>query len=95
MSAQKPAPDGLLHCIEQLTLFRFGYVFYIGDHEGDTICAAHAKEEVAARGLPVEVVAIAALFEGETTEAWSVVPDHEARRPQDVINFVQRYVEGG
>jgi len=95
MSAQKPAPDGLLHCIERLTAFRLGCVFYIGDHEGDTLCATHAKEQVAARGLPVEVVAIAALFEGETTETWSVVPDHEARRPQDVINLVQRYVEGG
>jgi HAD superfamily hydrolase (TIGR01549 family) len=95
MSAQKPAPDGLLHCIERLTAFRLGCVFYIGDHEGDTLCAAHAKEEVATRGLPVEVVAIAALFEGETTASWSVVPDHEARRPQDIIDLVQRYVEGG
>lgn len=95
MSAQKPAPDGLLHCIELLTAFRLGCVFYIGDHEGDTLCAAHAKEEVAARGLPVEIVAIAALFEGETTETWSVVPDHEARRPQDIPRIVQRYVAGG
>lgn len=94
MSAQKPAPDGLLHCIEQLTAFRLGYVFYIGDHEADTLCAAHARNELAARGLPVEIVGIAALYQGETTETWSVVPDHEARHPQDVIHFVQQYVAG-
>ncbi len=94
MSAQKPAPDGLLHCIEQLTAFRLGYVFYIGDHEADTLCASHAKEKLEARGLPVEVVAIAALYDGETTETWSVLPDHEARRPQDVLHFVQQYVAG-
>ncbi len=94
MSAQKPAPDGLLACIEQLTLFRFGYVFYIGHHEGDTLCAAHAKEELAARKLPVEVVGIAALFENETTEGWSVSPDHVARRPEDVLHFVGQYLAG-
>ena len=94
MSAQKPAPDGLLHCIERLTAFRLGYVFYIGDHEGDAICADNAKRELAARELPVEVVGIAALYEGETTETWSVLPDHEARRPQDVLHFVQQYVAG-
>ncbi len=95
MSAQKPAPDGLLHCIEQLTAFRLGYVFYIGDHETDTLCAAHAKDELAARGLPVQVVGIAALYQGDTTEAWSVEPDHEVRCPQDIPGIVQQYVSRG
>ena len=92
MSAQKPAPDGLLHCIERLTAFRLGYVFYIGDHEGDTLCAAHAKSELASRELPVTVVGIAALYEGESTSTWSVRPDHEARRPHDVRAIVEQYV---
>ena len=94
MSAQKPAPDGLLSCIDELTAFRLGYVFYIGDHEGDTICADNAKQEVAARGLPVNVVAIAALYQGESTASWTVQPDHAARDPHEVRHIVERYVGG-
>ena len=42
----------------------------------------------------VEVVGIAALYQGETTETWSVLPDHEARHPLDVLHFVQQYLAG-
>jgi len=94
MTAQKPAPDGLMHCIERLTAFRLGYVFYVGDHEADTLCAHYAKDEMAKRDLPVEIIAVAALFEGETSETWDVAPDHVARHPSDIRDVVRGYVEG-
>lgn len=94
MSAQKPAPDGLLLCIEQLTAFRLGYVFYVGDHETDTMCAARAKDELARRELPIEVVAIGTLYEEETIDSWSVTPDHVARRPEEIPPIIQRYLAG-
>ena len=92
MSAQKPAPDGLLHCIGQLTAFRLGYVFYIGDHETDALCATLAKEALVREEAPVTLVSIGALYQGESTTSWSVAPDHAAREPGEVVRIVSQYV---
>ncbi len=92
MSAQKPAPDGLLHCIEQLTAFRLGNVFYIGDHQTDVLCATLAKEALAREEAPVTLVSIGALYQGESTSSWSVAPDHTAREPGEIVRIVSQYV---
>ena len=44
---QKPAPDGLLGCIEALTGLESGTTFYVGDHPTDTECVARARSELA------------------------------------------------
>jgi phosphoglycolate phosphatase-like HAD superfamily hydrolase len=91
---QKPAPDGLLRCVEILTELRPGCVFYVGDHETDAMCAAHAREELAARKLRVEVISIGALYDGESAAAWAVRPDHTVRRPEEIVEIVARRTAG-
>lgn len=91
---QKPAPEGLLRCVEILTELRPGCVFYVGDHETDAMCAAHAREELAARKLRVEVISIGALYDGEPAATWAVQPDHTVRRPEEIVEIVARYTAG-
>ncbi len=43
LKKQKPAPDGLLSCMEKLSALDSGYVCYIGDHETDTLCVRAAN----------------------------------------------------
>lgn len=88
---QKPAPEGLLRCVELLTALRPGHVFYVGDHETDAVCAAHAREELATRNLDVEVVSIGACYDGEPAASWAVRPDHTVRRPEEIVEIVTRY----
>ena len=91
---QKPAPEGLLRCVEILTGFRPGCVFYVGDHETDAMCAAQAREELAARKLLVEVISIGACYDGEPAATWAVQPDHTVRRPEEIVEIVTRCTGG-
>jgi len=91
---QKPAPEGLLRCVEILTDLRPGCVFYVGDHETDAMCAARAREELAARKLLVEVISIGVFYDGEPATPWAVRPDHAVRRPGEIVEIVARYTGG-
>jgi phosphoglycolate phosphatase-like HAD superfamily hydrolase len=91
---QKPAPEGLLRCVEILTNLQPGCVFYVGDHETDAMCAAHAREALAARKLRVKVISIGALYDGEPAATWAVRPDHTVRRPEEIVEIVARYTGG-
>jgi phosphoglycolate phosphatase-like HAD superfamily hydrolase len=88
---QKPEPDGVLRCLEQLTALEPGCVVYIGDHETDVRCARNAQRALAARGLGVELVSVAACFGGHPgPSAWTHQPDHVAWSPQQVVEIARR-----
>jgi len=40
---QKPKPDGLLYCIDKLSIPDSGVLFYIGDHETDMQCVLNTN----------------------------------------------------
>lgn len=88
---QKPEPDGVLACLEQLTALAPGRVLYVGDHETDVRCARNAQLALAARGVAVEVVSVAACFAGHAGPAdWTHQPDHVAWSPREVVEIAQR-----
>ncbi len=88
---QKPAPDGLLHCIARLTAPRPGIVVYVGDHETDVRCAREANDRLAADGAGHEVVAVAAVFADHPgVDGWAAQPDYRARAPADILEIVDR-----
>lgn len=88
---QKPEPDGILACLEQLTAFAPGCVLYIGDHETDVRCARNAQQALLERGVDVEVVSVAACFAGHAgTGAWTHQPDYLARSPHQVVEIAGR-----
>jgi len=88
---QKPAPEGLLRCVEILTALRPGHVFYIGDHEADAVCAARANAVLAGGTTGVRVVSIAARYGAEPIAPWAVEPDHTVRRPHEIVAIVTSY----
>jgi len=85
---QKPAPDGLLACLEALTGLAPGRVFYVGDHDTDIRCAVAAQAELDRRSAAVEVVAVGVEFGGYRTE-WSVAPHHAVRAPGELLEVIQ------
>jgi len=86
-SRQKPAPDGLLACLEALTGLAPGRVVYVGDHETDIRCAFAAQAELDRRGAAVEVVAVGAEFDGYRRE-WAVAPHHAVRAPAELFELI-------
>lgn len=88
---QKPEPDGILACLEQLTAFAPGCVLYIGDHETDVRCARNAQQALKQRGVAVDVVSVAACFGGHAgTDAWTHQPDYLATSPHQVVEIAGR-----
>ncbi len=85
---QKPAPDGLLSCLDRMNSLGPGAAFYVGDHATDAMCVLEARREIASRGLETEIRSIAALYGGESTDGWPVPPDHRARSPEDIVAVV-------
>ena len=88
---QKPAPDGLLDCLEALTDLAPGMAFYVGDHPTDAQCVAESRRELAVRGLDVELKSIAAVYGGVSPHTWSTQPDEVAARPAEIVEIVARH----
>ena len=89
LERQKPNPEGLLMCIEELTSFNAGYVFYIGDHETDVRCAFNANKELTERNSSLKIVVIGALYGyNADTSKWKRQPDYYASKAEDIINII-------
>ena len=89
---QKPAPEGLLLCIERLVGTHPGYVFYIGDHEVDAECAFHTNQALQQKNSPIRVISIGAFYgnQGEVTR-WQIQPDYRATSTQNIVNIVRNF----
>jgi len=89
MERQKPIPDGLLLCIERLTDFKPGYVFYIGDHETDVQSALNANNVLKDKKLKLNIISIGAFYGFEVdTSGWSVLPDYKIQSAGNIIDIV-------
>jgi N-acetyl-D-muramate 6-phosphate phosphatase len=87
---QKPEPDGLLAGLERLTGFAPGCALYIGDHETDVRCARNAAQALAARGVAVDVISVAACFGSHAgPDEWTLKPDHVAKSPQQLVEIAR------
>ncbi|MCI0508438.1 MAG: HAD family hydrolase [Gammaproteobacteria bacterium] len=92
LNRQKPAPDGLLKGIEEVTGSASGYVFYIGDHETDTRCAFNANTIFKERGIDLKVISVAAFYSSHSDDSgWEIKPDHKAYSPGDIVRILQEY----
>jgi len=87
---QKPAPTGLLACLDLLTRLQPGTVFYIGDWQTDALQAVKAREVIKERGLAIDLVSIGAFY-GATAgdESWTTKPDYGVRHPEEIIQIVR------
>ena len=89
LNKQKPEPDGLLNCIEQLSAMDSGYVCYIGDHETDIQCVAAANRVLQEKQVDLKIFSIGACYGPETdAPSWNVRPDYEAQRVEDILDIV-------
>jgi HAD superfamily hydrolase (TIGR01549 family) len=82
---QKPDPDGLLMCLEELTGFQPGIALYIGDHEGDVLCALNTNAALKDRGAGLLIETVGAFFaDGSNSTTWTHQPTYSAQDPEDV-----------
>ncbi len=87
-AGQKPAPDGLLRCLDLLDGSGPSTLYYVGDHEVDALCVRNARAALAATGRDAAVVSIAARYGTSAVDGWACPPDRAADSPADVVSIV-------
>ena len=90
---QKPAPDGLLDCLQTLTDLRPGRALYIGDHHTDLECARNADRELSRRDVDVTVLSVLAAY-GTVADGvdapWARQAGFRADAPTDILDIASR-----
>lgn len=89
---QKPYPDGLLKCINNLNLKEPGTIFYIGDHETDAQLVYNINQHFGNGESYLKALSIGAFYIFPTdTTTWKYKPDYEAPFLNDIVNIVDNY----
>ena len=89
LKKQKPEPDGLLSCMEKLSVTESGCVCYIGDHETDVRCVRAANHALQEENIDIKIFSIGACYDsGTDTSTWKVLPDFEAQEVEDILVIV-------
>jgi HAD superfamily hydrolase (TIGR01549 family) len=90
LKKQKPEPDGLLSCIEKLSMPVAGCVCYIGDHETDVQCVRAANRTLQEENANVQIFSIGACYDsGPNTSTWNFRPDYEVQKVEDILKIVE------
>jgi HAD superfamily hydrolase (TIGR01549 family) len=90
LKKQKPEPDGLLSCIEKLSMPVAGCVCYIGDHETDVQCVRAANRKLQEENANVQIFSIGACYDsGPNTSTWNFRPDYEVQKVEDILKIVE------
>jgi len=92
INRQKPFPDGLLKCMQNLESSDPGIIFYIGDHETDVQLAYNTNKCFSNNGLQLKVISIGAFYIFPTnTSTWTFKPDYEASSIEEVLEFINNF----
>jgi HAD superfamily hydrolase (TIGR01549 family) len=91
-SNQKPAPDGLLLCISKIAASNCKHLFFIGDHETDTLCGHNANVRLGNRDTGPRIINVAALYGSKNNASdWEIRPDHVVNSAQEIPIFIESY----
>ena len=92
LNKQKPHPEGLMKCIENLSNFNSGVVIYIGDHETDAQCALNAKNILREKSPDTKIISVGAFYGFDVdTSGWSVLPDYQIQNAADIKSIVSNF----
>lgn len=83
-SMQKPDPEPGLKCLSEIaSSIENHQIFYIGDHESDTIFASRLKHR-----LGISVVSVAVTYSGGRPDTWKQKPDATASSPEELTDII-------
>lgn len=88
---QKPAPDGILLCRQELDSPPRRKILFVGDHETDARTAHNANRQAQELGLECRFYSVAAAYHAEVNpDSWAQRPDFVARDPADILDLVEQ-----
>jgi phosphoglycolate phosphatase-like HAD superfamily hydrolase len=87
---QKPYPDGLLRCLEELNITEPAIVFYIGDHETDVELTLNTAHQL--KSSQIKFISIGAFYIFKTdTSNWKYRPDFEAKKVDQILDIIYQH----
>jgi HAD superfamily hydrolase (TIGR01549 family) len=92
INRQKPYPDGLLKCLQNIDSSEPGTIFYIGDHETDVQLAFNTNQYFKNNGSKLNVISLGAFFIFPIdTSGWTYKPDFKANNIDDVLEIINNF----
>jgi len=92
INRQKPYPDGLLKCLNNIASSKTGVIFCIGDHETDIQLAHNTNKYFSNNGSHIKVISIGAFYIFPTdTSNWTYKPNYEANSTEDVLDIINSF----
>lgn len=89
---QKPLPDGLIMCIEELTKLNPGNILYIGDHETDAHCAFNANKVFKDGNVDIEIISVGIFHIDDADDSnWTIKPKFKARSTKDIRKIINNF----
>lgn len=89
---QKPAPDGLLLCLRRIDSHHCERIFFIGDHETDTLCGSYANAELSKSSSNTRIINVAAFYGSEDdSHLWKIKPDLRVTDSRSIRDCIERY----
>ena len=87
---QKPAPDGLLCCIDRLTDSQKGVVLFIGDHKTDIECANNANLHLIKKNVHIQVLSVLITFGSNVNiYDWNIKTNFVITKPQELLSKIE------
>jgi len=92
INRQKPYPDGLIKCLNNIDSSKTGVIFCIGDHETDIQLAHNTNKYFSNNGSHIKVISIGAFYIFPTdTSNWTYKPNYEANSTEDVLDIINSF----
>jgi len=87
---QKPEPDGLFVCLDKLEGTNCRQIFFVGDHETDTLCGHNANRKLKSEHRDMQIITIAATY-GTTNDIsdWPIKPDHAVKSVREIYTYIE------
>ncbi|MBU4443552.1 MAG: HAD family hydrolase [Candidatus Marinimicrobia bacterium] len=87
---QKPAPDGLLCCIDRLMDSQKGVVLFIGDHKTDIECANNANLHLIKKNVHIQILSVLITYGANVNISdWNLKPDFLITKPQELLSKIE------
>ncbi len=92
LARQKPDPQGMLMCVDELTQDSTGCVFFVGDHETDLETAVNANRAFEKSGADLRVMSILAAYSPTCDDGrLAAKADFVASRASEIVEIAQRF----
>ena len=89
---QKPEPDGILLCLQNMNLKSDSTVFYFGDHETDVLLVNNTNDHLRLQKNPPKVISVGVFYgNDQRVTDWELQPEYHVNHVIELIPVIEQF----